>query len=225
MFVDDDFRRMISAADRISRAKFFIDDQAAPSILEMRARARRFREDKHIFTGHKEQFGLIIVDYLQLARGGAAATTRASRRSARSPAGSRRWPRSCTCRYWRCRSSIGRSTAGPTTGRSSRTCASPGRSSRMQTSSCSSTGRSGTCPGTRQARGAGEGREQGRDHHRQAAQRADRHGAPDLPEAPHALREHAQRARHHGLIAPRISGRRRKGGGRARGAWKSRRCP
>jgi replicative DNA helicase len=69
-FVDDDFRRMISAADRISRGKFFIDDTAAPSILEMRARARRFREDKSIFTGHKDQFGLIIVDYLQLARGG-----------------------------------------------------------------------------------------------------------------------------------------------------------
>jgi replicative DNA helicase len=69
-FIDDDFRRMIGAADRISRAKFYIDDQAAPSILEMRARARRFREDRSIFTGHKDQFGLIIVDYLQLARGG-----------------------------------------------------------------------------------------------------------------------------------------------------------
>jgi replicative DNA helicase len=71
-FIDDDFRRMIGAADRISQARFFIDDQAAPSILEMRARARRFREDRTIFTGNKEQFGLIIVDYLQLARGGKA---------------------------------------------------------------------------------------------------------------------------------------------------------
>ena len=71
-FIDDDFRRMIGAADRISQARFFIDDQAAPSILEMRARARRFREDRTIFTGNKEQFGLIVVDYLQLARGGKA---------------------------------------------------------------------------------------------------------------------------------------------------------
>jgi len=71
-FIDDDFRRMIGAADRISQAKMFIDDQAAPSILEMRARARRFREDRTIFTGNKEQFGLIVVDYLQLARGGKA---------------------------------------------------------------------------------------------------------------------------------------------------------
>jgi replicative DNA helicase len=71
-FIDDDFRRMIGAADRISQARFFIDDQAAPSILEMRARARRFREDRTIFTGNKEQYGLIIVDYLQLARGGKA---------------------------------------------------------------------------------------------------------------------------------------------------------
>lgn len=69
-FVDDDFRRLIGAADRIARAKFYIDDQAAPSILEMRARARRFRDDRSIFTGDKEQFGLIVVDYLQLARGG-----------------------------------------------------------------------------------------------------------------------------------------------------------
>jgi replicative DNA helicase len=69
-FIDDDFRRMIGAADRISQARFFIDDQASPSILEMRARARRFREDRSIFTGNKEQYGLIIVDYLQLARGG-----------------------------------------------------------------------------------------------------------------------------------------------------------
>jgi replicative DNA helicase len=71
-FVDDDFRQLIGAADRISRAKFYIDDQAAPSILEMRARARRFKEDRSIFTGNKEQFGLIVVDYLQLARGGKA---------------------------------------------------------------------------------------------------------------------------------------------------------
>ena len=31
---------------------------------------RDSREDRSIFTGNKEQYGLIIVDYLQLARGG-----------------------------------------------------------------------------------------------------------------------------------------------------------
>lgn len=69
-FVEEDFRKLVSAADRISRARFFVDDQAAPTILEIRARARRFREDRNIFDGHAEQHGLVMVDYLQLCRGG-----------------------------------------------------------------------------------------------------------------------------------------------------------
>lgn len=69
-FMEDDWARLTRAADRMARAKFYIDDQASPTILEMRARARRFREDKSIFPGTEGQFGLIIVDYLQLARGG-----------------------------------------------------------------------------------------------------------------------------------------------------------
>ena len=69
-FLEDEFAKMTEAAGRISEAKFYIDDQAAPSILEMRARARRFKGDKQIFPGVEGQFGMIIVDYLQLARGG-----------------------------------------------------------------------------------------------------------------------------------------------------------
>lgn len=69
MFVEDDFRRLIAAADRISSAKLYVDDHAAPSILEIRAHARRFREDPSIFTKNDEQIGMIVVDYLQLARG------------------------------------------------------------------------------------------------------------------------------------------------------------
>ena len=70
MFVEEDFRKLISAADRISMAKLFVDDQASPTILEIRARARRFREDRNIFDGGPEQIGLVMVDYLQLCRGG-----------------------------------------------------------------------------------------------------------------------------------------------------------
>ncbi|MCA9662498.1 MAG: replicative DNA helicase [Myxococcales bacterium] len=69
-FVEDDFRKLVNAADRISNAKLYVDDQAAPTILEIRARARRFREDKNIFDGNPEQHGMVVVDYLQLCRGG-----------------------------------------------------------------------------------------------------------------------------------------------------------
>jgi replicative DNA helicase len=69
-YTEDDWARMTGAASRIAQSKFYIDDQASPTILEMRARARRFRDDKTIFPGIEGQFGMIIVDYLQLARGG-----------------------------------------------------------------------------------------------------------------------------------------------------------
>jgi len=75
--IESDFRDLISAADRISNAKIFIDDSASPSILEMRGRARRWRDNKAIFPEPPEgssdtPLGLIMVDYLQLARGSRA---------------------------------------------------------------------------------------------------------------------------------------------------------
>jgi replicative DNA helicase len=67
-FLDpNDWNRLTSAASRISEAPIWIDDSAAPTVLEMRAKARRFRADKTIFTD-PDQMGLVIVDYLQLAR-------------------------------------------------------------------------------------------------------------------------------------------------------------
>jgi len=68
-FEEDDWIRLTRAADRIAQAKLYVDDQAAPSILEIRGRARRFREDNNIFD-REGQIGMIMVDYLQLARGG-----------------------------------------------------------------------------------------------------------------------------------------------------------
>jgi replicative DNA helicase len=49
------------AAGRLSEAPIFIDDTAAISVLEMRAKARRLQADHGL--------DLIIVDYLQLMRG------------------------------------------------------------------------------------------------------------------------------------------------------------
>ncbi|TPV94209.1 MAG: replicative DNA helicase [Myxococcales bacterium FL481] len=69
-FVESDYRQLIAAADRISSAKLFIDDTAAPSILEIRNSARRWKGDRNIFADPSSKLGLIVVDYLQLVRGG-----------------------------------------------------------------------------------------------------------------------------------------------------------
>ncbi|MEK6791894.1 MAG: replicative DNA helicase [Deltaproteobacteria bacterium] len=57
----DDWGRLSSAAGTLSEAKIYIDDTAAQTVLEMRAKARRWRKDLGI--------RLVIVDYLQLMRG------------------------------------------------------------------------------------------------------------------------------------------------------------
>jgi replicative DNA helicase len=69
--------RIYPAGGRLAQAPILIDDGAAPSILEIRAKARRFRGDPRYFPplppgpdGREvRQHGLIMVDYLQLARG------------------------------------------------------------------------------------------------------------------------------------------------------------
>ena len=75
--VEHEFASLVRAADRVYKAPLFIDDSAAPTILEIRARARRFRQDRAIFPPPPEKeerrrppLGLIVVDYLQLCRGG-----------------------------------------------------------------------------------------------------------------------------------------------------------
>jgi replicative DNA helicase len=60
------------AADRLTKAPILIDDSAAPNILELRAKARRFRGNPKYFPqtgGNRAPLGLMVVDYLQLARG------------------------------------------------------------------------------------------------------------------------------------------------------------
>jgi len=73
-FLDQvDWMNLTKAASQLAEAPVWIDDTAAPSILEVRAKARRFRADKNIFKPDAEDagdpLGLIVIDYLQLARG------------------------------------------------------------------------------------------------------------------------------------------------------------
>jgi replicative DNA helicase len=56
-----DWTPLSTAAGRLADAPIFIDDTAAMSVLEMRAKARRLKADQGL--------DLIIVDYLQLMRG------------------------------------------------------------------------------------------------------------------------------------------------------------
>lgn len=58
---EDDWPRLTSAISMLSESKMFIDDTAALSPTELRARARRVAR-RH------GQLGLIVVDYLQLMR-------------------------------------------------------------------------------------------------------------------------------------------------------------
>ncbi|WP_244147310.1 replicative DNA helicase [Desulfonatronovibrio hydrogenovorans] len=59
---DEDWARLYQSADALSKAPIFIDDTAALSSIEMRARCRRLKSEKNL--------GLVIVDYLQLMRAG-----------------------------------------------------------------------------------------------------------------------------------------------------------
>ncbi|MDY0301713.1 MAG: replicative DNA helicase [Trichlorobacter sp.] len=61
-FLDTDWPRMQKAADILFKSNIFIDDTPAISVLELRAKARRLKSEHDI--------GLVIVDYLQLMRGG-----------------------------------------------------------------------------------------------------------------------------------------------------------
>jgi replicative DNA helicase len=64
--------KIYPAAERIRQAPILIDDSPAVNILEMRAKARRFRSDPRFFPPQTEgapSLGLVVIDYLQLAHG------------------------------------------------------------------------------------------------------------------------------------------------------------
>jgi replicative DNA helicase len=65
----DEYRRLQNSAAQLHEAPIWIDDTAAISILEMRAKARRL-------AASEGQLGMIIVDYLQLVHGPGSAENR-----------------------------------------------------------------------------------------------------------------------------------------------------
>ncbi len=67
---DDDWPRLTSAVSMLSEANLFIDDSAALSPTELRARARRLKREHGL--------SLIIVDYLQLMKISGTAENRAT---------------------------------------------------------------------------------------------------------------------------------------------------
>ncbi len=58
---DDEFKNLIEAAGRLHQARIFIDDTPGLSIMELRSKCRRLKNEHDI--------GIIIVDYLQLMTG------------------------------------------------------------------------------------------------------------------------------------------------------------
>ena len=58
---ESDWPKLTIAAGNLSEAPIYIDDTAALSILELRAKARRLKSDRGL--------GMLIVDYLQLMKG------------------------------------------------------------------------------------------------------------------------------------------------------------
>jgi replicative DNA helicase len=58
---ENDWEKLINAADRLSRAPIYIDDTAGITVMELRSKARRLKAE------HDLQ--LIVIDYLQLMQG------------------------------------------------------------------------------------------------------------------------------------------------------------
>ncbi len=58
---EDEWRKLSTSVGRLYKAKIFIDDTPALSILELRAKARRLKAEHNV--------GLIVIDYLQLMQG------------------------------------------------------------------------------------------------------------------------------------------------------------
>lgn len=61
--LDNDWHKLTRGASGLHESKIFIDDTPAITVLEMRAKCRRLKAEHDV--------GLIMVDYLQLMRGGA----------------------------------------------------------------------------------------------------------------------------------------------------------
>ncbi|HEY5497029.1 MAG TPA: replicative DNA helicase [Syntrophales bacterium] len=65
---ETDWPKLTTAAGSLSEAPIFIDDSAAITVLEMKAKARRLKSEHGL--------GLVIIDYLQLMRSGSRKESR-----------------------------------------------------------------------------------------------------------------------------------------------------
>ena len=78
-FLDQrDWVNLMRAASRIHEAPIWIDDTGAPTLLEIRAKARRWRADSNIFN-KPDMHGIIVIDYLQLIQGAPQKSREANR--------------------------------------------------------------------------------------------------------------------------------------------------
>lgn len=64
-----DWIHLTKAASHLSEAPIWIDDSGAPTLMEIRAKCRRWRSDPMIFKKGMSQHGMVVVDYLQLLQG------------------------------------------------------------------------------------------------------------------------------------------------------------
>jgi replicative DNA helicase len=68
-----DWINITKAASRISESSIWIDDSGSPTLMEIRAKCRRWRSDPAIFKSNTGQerapIGMVVVDYLQLIQG------------------------------------------------------------------------------------------------------------------------------------------------------------
>lgn len=71
IFSDNDMQNLLNSLDRLSPLRLFIDDTAGISLLELRSKVRRL----------KNEYGLdlIVIDYLQLMQGGNSRLTEQNR--------------------------------------------------------------------------------------------------------------------------------------------------
>src|SRR5437867_8630620 len=65
----DDWPRLTSACDRLSKAPIYVDDTGSITMMEIRSKARRLKM-------REPSLGLVIVDYLQLMTSGSSAENR-----------------------------------------------------------------------------------------------------------------------------------------------------
>jgi replicative DNA helicase len=65
-----DFINLTKAASRLFEAPVAIDESSSPSVLEIRAKSRRWASDPSVKRENAPFPGIIIVDYVQLVRAG-----------------------------------------------------------------------------------------------------------------------------------------------------------